>query len=130
SGRDIPAYGTTHADFANCAVVCARGLTESEVTGDYELNTGKVIVEEFKRRGIKYSDCPAVLVHRHGPFTWGSTPLKAVENSLILEEVAKMAMQTEAIAAFGKNADIGIESYLLSKHYERKHGKNAYYGQK
>lgn len=129
AGRDIPAYGTTHADFANCAVPCARGLTEAEVTGEYELNTGKVIVEEFEKRGIKAEECPAVLVHRHGPFTWGKDPFKAVENALILEEVAKMASRTERVAAMSENSNIGIEQYLLDKHYQRKHGKNAYYGQ-
>ena len=129
AGRDINAYGTTHADFANGAVPCARGLTENEVNGEYELNTGKVIVEEFEKRGIKPEECPAVLVHRHGPFTWGSSPFKAVENALILEEVAKMASRTERIAAFDNNSNIGIEQYLLDKHYQRKHGINAYYGQ-
>jgi len=129
AGRDILAYGTTHADFANGAVPCARGLTEEEVNGAYELNTGKVIVEEFERRGISPDECPTVLVHRHGPFTWGKEPFKAVENALILEEVAKMASRTERIAAFSAAADIGIEQYLLDKHYQRKHGKNAYYGQ-
>ena len=129
AGRDINAYGTTHADFANGAVPCARGLTENEVNGEYELNTGKVIVEEFEKRGIKPDECPAVLVHRHGPFTWGSSPFKAVENALILEEVAKMASRTERIAALDNNSNIGIEQYLLDKHYQRKHGINAYYGQ-
>lgn len=129
AGRDINAYGTTHADFANGAVPCARGLTENEVNGEYELNTGKVIVEEFEKRGIKPDECPAVLVHRHGPFTWGSSPFKAVENALILEEVAKMASRTERIAALDNNSNIGIEQYLLNKHYQRKHGINAYYGQ-
>ena len=129
AGRDINAYGTTHADFANGAVPCARGLTENEVNGEYELNTGKVIVEEFEKRGIKPEECPAVLVHRHGPFTWGSSPFKAVENALILEEVAKMASRTERIAAFDNNSNIGIEQYLSDKHYQRKHGINAYYGQ-
>lgn len=129
AGRDIPAYGTTHADFANGAVPCARGLTEAEVAGEYELNTGKVIVEEFVKRGIKAEECPAVLVHRHGPFTWGTDPFKAVENALILEEVSKMASRTECIAAMSENSNIGIEQYLLDKHYQRKHGKNAYYGQ-
>lgn len=129
AGRDINAYGTTHADFANGAVPCARGLTENEVNGEYELNTGKVIVEEFEKRGIKPEECPAVLVHRHGPFTWGSSPFKAVENALILEEVAKMASRTERIAAFDNNSNIGIEQYLLDKHYQRKHGINACYGQ-
>lgn len=130
AGRDISAYGTTHADFANCAVPCARGLTEDEVNGEYELNTGKVIVEEFVKRGINPEECPAVLVHRHGPFTWGKDSFKAVENALILEEVSQMAHNTELIASLGKNSNIGIEDYLLNKHYERKHGKNAYYGQR
>lgn len=130
AGRDIPAYGTTHADFANGAVPCARGLTAEEVGGEYELNTGKVIVEEFGKRGIKPAECPAVLIHRHGPFTWGKDPFKAVENALILEEVAKMAVRTESVAAADPNLNIGIEQYLLDKHYQRKHGANAYYGQK
>ncbi len=129
AGRDIPAYGTTHADFANGAVPCARGLTAEEVIGEYEFNTGKVIVEEFEKRGISPNECPAVLVHRHGPFAWGKDPFGATQNALILEEVAKMASRTERIAAVSKNADIGIEQYLLDKHYQRKHGKNAYYGQ-
>lgn len=130
AGRDVPAYGTTHADFANGAVPCARGLTQAEVEGEYELNTGKVIVEEFNKRLIESGECPAVLVHRHGPFTWGKDCFKAVENALILEEVCKMAYRTEAVASYDSNSNIGIEQYLLDKHYQRKHGKNAYYGQK
>ncbi len=130
AGRDIPAYGTTHADFAFGGVPCTRGLTEDEVNNEYELNTGKVIVEEFNKRGIKPEECPAVLIHRHGPFTWGKDESKAVENALILEEVAKMAYQTESVAALSESSNIGIEDYLLNKHYQRKHGKNAYYGQK
>lgn len=130
TGRDIPAYGTTHADFANGAIPCARGLTQEEVEGEYELNTGKVIVEEFDKRGISSNECPAVLIHRHGPFTWGKDPFKAVENALVLEEVAKMAYRTEAVSALDSHSDIGIEQYLLNKHYQRKHGKNAYYGQR
>ena len=130
AGRDINAYGTTHADFANGAIPCARGLTKAEVESMYELNTGKVIVEEFAKRGITPVECPAVLVHRHGPFTWGKDPFKAVENALILEEVSKMAYQTEQIASLDSDSNIGIEQYLLDKHYQRKHGKNAYYGQK
>lgn len=130
AGCDIPAYGTTHADFANCAVPCARGLTEEEVNGEYELNTGKVIVEEFKRRKIKADECPVILIHRHGPFAWGKDPFKAVENALILEEVAKMASRTQRVAQFDNHSNIGIEQYLLDKHYNRKHGENAYYGQK
>ena len=128
AGRDIPAYGTTHADFVNGAVPCTRALTKEEVEGEYEKNTGTVIVETFKKRGIDPAACPAVLVKRHGPFTWGKDPLKAVENALILEEVAKMAEHTEAVAAAGGAAP-GIEDYLLKKHYDRKHGANAYYGQ-
>ncbi len=130
AGRDVKAYGTTHADFASGCVPCARGLTKEEVECMYELNTGKVIVEEFAERGITPTECPAVLIHRHGPFTWGKDPFKAVENALILEEVSKMAYQTEQIASLDSNSNIGIEQYLLDKHYQRKHGKNAYYGQK
>lgn len=130
AGRDVPAYGTTHADFANGAVPCTRGLTSEEVNGDYEFNTGKVIVEEFEKRGINPDECPAVLIHRHGPFAWGRDSHKAVENALILEEVCKMAYRTEAVASLSSDSNIGIEDYLLDKHYQRKHGKNAYYGQK
>lgn len=129
AGRDIPAYGTTHADFAFGDIPCTRGLTENEVNGEYELNTGKVIVEEFNKRNLNPAKCPAVLIHRHGPFTWGKDENKAVENALILEEVAKMAYRTESVAALSDGSDIGIENYLLNKHYQRKHGKNAYYGQ-
>lgn len=130
AGRDVPAYGTTHADFSNGCIPCARGLTKEEVDGEYELNTGKVIVEEFEKRNISPDECPAVLVHRHGPFAWGKDPFKAVENALILEEISKMAYQTEQISSFDSLCNIGIEQYLLDKHYQRKHGKNAYYGQK
>lgn len=130
AGRDIPPYGTTHADFADCSVPCTRGLTENEVYGEYERNTGRVIVREFEKRGITPGECPAVLIHRHGPFTWGKDAFKAVENAFILEEVAKMAYQTEFTASLSDSSSIGIESYLLDKHYQRKHGKNAYYGQK
>ncbi|MCM1114409.1 MAG: L-ribulose-5-phosphate 4-epimerase [Clostridium sp.] len=130
AGRDIKAYGTTHADFANGDIPCARGLTQAEVEGEYELNTGKVIVEEFTKRNITPDECPAVLIHRHGPFAWGKDAFKAVENALILEEIAKMAVRTEEIASHSNDSDIGIEQYLLDKHYQRKHGANAYYGQK
>ena len=129
AGRDIPAYGTTHADFAFGAIPCARGLTDEEVNGEYELNTGKVIVSEFNKRNIDPIEIPAVLIHRHGPFAWGKDEKKAVENALILEEVAKMAVRTEKVASGQDGSDIGMEPYLLNKHYQRKHGKNAYYGQ-
>ncbi len=128
AGRDINPYGTTHADFSNCGIPCARTLSEMEVKDKYELNTGKVIVEEFSKRNISPDDCPAVLVQRHGPFTWGKNAVKAVENALILEQVSEMAFRTEQIASID-NCNIGIEEYLLDKHYLRKHGKNAYYGQ-
>jgi L-ribulose-5-phosphate 4-epimerase len=127
AGRDIPAYGTTHADFAYGDIPCARGLTEDEVNTAYEANTGGVIVEEFRRRGLDPGAFPGVLVQRHGPFTWGKSAAASVENALILEEIAKMASRTECIAG---ERPIGIESYLLDKHYLRKHGANAYYGQK
>lgn len=130
AGRNVPAYGTTHADFANGAVPCTRGLTEEEVNGAYELNTGVVIADTFENMNLSPQECPAVLVHRHGPFTWGKDAFKAVENALILEEVCKMASRTERVAALSSDSNIGIESYLLDKHYQRKHGKNAYYGQK
>ncbi len=128
AGRDIPAYGTTHADFANGSIPCARALTFEEVESEYEKNTGTVIIETFQNRRIDPHACPAVLVQRHGPFTWGKDPFKAVENALILEEVAKMAEHTEQIAKMGDTKP-GIEEYLLKKHYERKHGVHAYYGQ-
>ncbi|MGN0531751.1 MAG: L-ribulose-5-phosphate 4-epimerase [Eubacterium sp.] len=129
AGVDIPAYGTTHADFAFGCIPCTRGLTEDEVNTEYELNTGRVIVEEFAKRGISPDEIPAVLIHRHGPFTWGKDSFKAVENALILEEVAKMACRTKTVASLTEDSNIGIEDYLLGKHYLRKHGKNAYYGQ-
>ncbi|MFC6346982.1 L-ribulose-5-phosphate 4-epimerase AraD [Vagococcus carniphilus] len=125
SGFDLKAYGTTHADTFYGSVPCTRQLTENEVRNDYEENTGNVIIETFLDRKIKPEEVPGVLVSGHGPFTWGETPLKAVENSLILDEVCLMAKETELI-----NQRISsIPSYLLDKHYLRKHGKNAYYGQ-
>lgn len=124
SGRSIPAYGTTHADAFYGSVPCTRALTENEVENDYELNTGKVITETFSC--ADYNAVPAVLVKNHGPFTWGATPEKAAENAVTLEEVAKMAFITRQIKADAPE----IEQYLSDKHYFRKHGKNAYYGQK
>ena len=122
SGREIIAYGTTHADAFYGNVPCARELTDEEIDEAYEWNTGKVIAET-----VSDADAiPAVLVKNHGVFTWGATPEKAVENSVTLEEVAKMALFTEQL-----NSDMPrIKQHLLDKHYFRKHGKNAYYGQK
>lgn len=123
AGRSITAYGTTHADAFYGDVPLTRSLTKAEIEKDYELNTGKVIVEAFK--GIDPLSIPAVLVKNHGPFTWGATPEKAVENAMILEADAQMALKTEVINPSVKRVD----QNLLDKHYNRKHGKNAYYGQ-
>ena len=125
AGRDVPAYGTTHADYFYGPVPCMRGLTEQEIEEAYELNTGKVIYEGFTERGIDPVAVPAVLVRNHGPFSWGKDAAQAVYHAVVLEEVAKMATRTEALLP-------GVESapqYLQDKHYMRKHGPNAYYGQ-
>ena len=122
SGKEIVAYGTTHADAFYGNVPCTRDLTKEEIEGEYEWNTGKVIAESIK----DVDAMPAMLVKNHGIFTWGATVEKAVENAVTLEEVAKMAHLTELI-----NKDTPkIDQDLLDKHYFRKHGKNAYYGQK
>jgi len=123
AGRAIPALGTTHADYFNGAVPCTREMTGNEIRGDYELETGRVIVEAFKK--INPNEIPGVLVHSHGPFTWGKDPSEALYHAVVLEEVAKMAFFTKMLNA-------GIESMdqvLLEKHFYRKHGANAYYGQ-
>ena len=124
AGRNIPAYGTTHADAFYGSVPCARALTKEEVENEYELNTGKVIAQTFADKD--HNAVSAVLVKNHGPFTWGTTPEKAVECAVELETIAKMAIETERINSKAKEVD----EYLLDKHYFRKHGKNAYYGQK
>jgi len=122
--RDIPCFGTTHADHFYGPVPVTRLMTKKEIEGEYELNTGKVIVERFK--GIDPMQMPAVLVANHGPFTWGADGAKSVTNAVVLEQVATMAMGTLTI-----NSGQGdISQVLLDKHYLRKHGKNAYYGQK
>ena len=123
SGKAIPTYGTTHADAFFGDVPCARALTKEEIEKDYEYNTGVVIGETFEN--IDHSAVPAVLVKNHGPFAWGETPEKAVDTAITLEEVAKMAIFTEQINPAAERVD----QYLLEKHYSRKHGKNAYYGQ-
>ena len=123
AGESITAYGTTHADAFYGDVPCTRALTKEEVKTAYEENTGKVIAERFET--LDYAAMPAVLVKNHGPFTWGATPEKAVENSITLEEVAKMATLTKQI----NPSAAAVDQYLLDKHYFRKHGKNAYYGQ-
>lgn len=125
AGRDLPAYGTTHADTFYGQVPCTRPLSVTEVHQAYETHTGQVIVETFQERELNPDEVPGVLVYGHGPFTWGNTPEKAVENSLILDEVAQLARETEAI----NPAVTSIPQYLLDKHYLRKHGAKAYYGQ-
>ena len=123
SERSIEPYGTTHADTFYGPIPCTRRLTKEEVESNYELNTGKVIAETFEK--VDYSAIPAVLVACHGVFAWGSSGEKAVENALITERVAEMAHITLSLGVKQP-----IDGYLLDKHYYRKHGKNAYYGQK
>ena len=124
AGRSIPACGTTHADYFYGQIPCTRKLTAQEVNGDYEKNTGLVIAETFK--GINPIYVPGVLVEDHGPFSWGKNAHEAVHNAVVMEEVAKMAFNTELLSP-SNNA---VNQYLLEKHFMRKHGANAYYGQK
>jgi L-ribulose-5-phosphate 4-epimerase len=121
----IPALGTTHADYFYGEIPCTRKLTENEVKGDYELATGLVIAETFKKRNIDPLAVPAVLVDGHGPFAWGKDAADAVNNAVVLEQVAKMAHHAHTMKKVK-----GIDQYLLDKHYLRKHGKDAYYGQR
>lgn len=122
SGKEIVAYGTTHADAFYGSIPCTRDLTEAEISEAYEWNTGKVIAEAVR----DFIAVPGIIVKNHGVFTWGETAEKAVENAITLEEVAKMAFLTEQL-----NSDTQrIDQHLLDKHYLRKHGENAYYGQR
>jgi L-ribulose-5-phosphate 4-epimerase len=123
--RSIPCYGTTHADYFYGPIPCTRPLTLQEIQDAYEANTGRVIVETFKKNSIDPSSIPAVLVSKHGAFTWGGNARKAVENAIVLDEVAHMALLTEELSPEVRPAD----QALLDKHYNRKHGANAYYGQ-
>lgn len=125
AGQDIPAYGTTHADYFYGPIPCARHLTQNELDEDYEKNTGNVIVETFHKRGLDPMAVPAVICHSHGPFTWGKDAAQAVYHAVVLEEVAKMAILTRQV-----DPDAGpAPQRILDKHYTRKHGPNAYYGQ-
>jgi len=124
ASREIPCLGTTHADYFHGPIPVTRYLKQEEVKEDYEANTGKIIVERFS--ALNPLEMPAVLVAGHGPFCWGRTPLEAVENSLILEKVAKMALGT-LLANPEKKP---LPDYILEKHFQRKHGPDAYYGQK
>jgi L-ribulose-5-phosphate 4-epimerase len=123
AGRPIPLLGTTHADLAPGEIPCTRVMSEEETAGDYEVATGRLIVERFA--ALDPIHIPMVLVARHGPFAWGPTTAKAVENGVMLEELARIAWLTVALdPALGS-----LEPWLAKKHFERKHGKDAYYGQ-
>ncbi len=123
AGRDIPALGTTHADYFYGDIPCTRKMTEKEIAGRYEYETGLVIKETFD--SLNPGDMPACLVHSHGPFCWGTDPFNAVHNAVVLEEIAFMAWHDLAL-----NPDLSrMQKELLDKHYLRKHGVNAYYGQ-
>ena len=126
AGQDIPCYGTTHADYFYGPIPCARHLTAAELEEDYEKNTGKVIVETFQNRNIDPVAVPAVICHSHGPFTWGRNAAQAVYHAVVLEEVAKMALFTRQIDPAAAPAPQSMQD----KHYLRKHGPNAYYGQR
>ncbi|GEN47611.1 L-ribulose-5-phosphate 4-epimerase [Ligilactobacillus pobuzihii] len=126
AGVDVPALNTTHADTFYGPVPVSDPLSKEEIEDAYEENTGKVIARTFKERGIDEDAVPAVLVNQHGPFTWGATPDKAVYNAKVLEVAAEMDYHALQLAG---HEQIGVPQYLLDKHYYRKHGKNAYYGQ-
>ena len=126
AGRDIPCYGTTHADYFYGAIPCVRNLTKEEIAEAYEKNTGVVIADEFERQKIDHTAVPAVLCWNHGVFAWGKDAAEAVHNAVVTEEVAKMAARSEFL-----NPDIKpAPQELQDKHYYRKHGENAYYGQR
>lgn len=124
TGLAIPCYGTTHADYFYGSIPCARSLTDDEINGEYEKNTGLVIIETF--RNLDPVAVPGVLCKNHGPFAWGKDAHEAVHNAVVLEEIAKMAVHTKDILPTAAEAP----QVLKDKHYFRKHGKNAYYGQK
>ena len=126
AGEELPCYGTTHADYFYGSIPCARHLTQEELDEDYERNTGVTIVETFKERGLDPKAVPAVLCFSHGPFTWGKDPAQAVYHSVVLEECAKMGIFTRMV---NPNAAPAPQR-MQDKHYMRKHGPNAYYGQK
>ena len=125
AGRGIPCYGTTHADYMYGTIPCVRNLTKEEIDEGYEMNTGVLIADYIKENGLDYEAVPAVLCKNHGPFTWGTDPHNAVHNAVVLEEVAKMAARCEMINPRVQPAP----QVLQDKHYYRKHGANAYYGQ-
>lgn len=123
AGCDIPNIGTTHADYFSDDIPCTRDMTEAEIMGDYEKETGTVIIERFK--GLNPAHIPGVLVKNHGPFAWGKDPHEAVHNAVVMEQVAKMAYISRQV-----NPKLTMNRWLIEKHFSRKHGPNAYYGQK
>ncbi len=123
--RDIPIFGTTHADYNTVDIPCAPPMSDEMIQGDYEYQTGFQIIDTFKERGLRYEDVEMVLVGNHAPFTWGKTAEKAVYNSAILEAIARMALLTEQINPVAPR----LKDALKTKHFERKHGPNSYYGQ-
>ena len=123
--EDIPCFGTTHADYFYGAVPCTRNLTPEEIDADYETGTGNVITETFRERNIDPKAVPAVVCASHGPFTWGKSPAEAVYHAVVLEEVARMALLTRMIRPDAESAP----RHIQDKHYLRKHGPDAYYGQ-
>lgn len=125
AGQDLPSWGTTHADYFYGDIPCTRLMTEAEIAQDYELETGHVIIETFRQRDIEPAEVPAVLVHSHGPFAWGPDAETAVHNAVVLEEIAYMGIFSRQLTPQLPN----MQQELLDKHYLRKHGKNAYYGQ-
>lgn len=125
SQRDIPIFGTTHADHNTVDIPCAPPMSDEMIAGDYEYQTGFQILNCFKEKGLDYKEVEMILVGNHAPFTWGKTPEKAVYNSAVLETVAQMALLTEQI---NPNAP-RLKDALIKKHYERKHGPDSYYGQ-
>jgi L-ribulose-5-phosphate 4-epimerase len=124
AGRAIPALGTTHADYFYGDIPCTRELSRAEVETGYERNTGRVIVETIEKLGYDPMAIPGILVKNHGPFAWGETPAKAVYHAVVMEKVAEMDLKSLLL-----NPDSNLKQYVLDKHYSRKHGPNAYYGQ-
>ena len=123
--QDIPIFGTTHADHLTNDIPCASPMSDDLIQGNYEHNTGQQILDCFKERQLSYKEVEMILIGNHGPFSWGKTGAKAVYNSRVLEEIAKMAYLTRQINPEAPR----LKEALIKKHYERKHGKDAYYGQ-